>query len=111
MNSGSLAEQKAAIYLKSLKYRIIEMNWTNSKVEIDIIAQKNKTVYFIEVKYRKSNLWGDGLDYIDSSKVERLKKGVEYWSQQTNYSGSLQIAGIAVSGNNYTIDKMVLIDS
>ncbi len=49
---GIRGEELAAAYLKKSGYRILFRNWKWGKHEIDIIAEKDETVAFIEVKTR-----------------------------------------------------------
>ena len=48
--TGNYGEDKACKYLQENSYKIIERNWRTRFGEIDIIAQKDETVVFIEVK-------------------------------------------------------------
>ena len=47
---GNRGEEKAAFYLISKGFSIIERNWRTKGGEIDIIAYKNDTIVFVEVK-------------------------------------------------------------
>ena len=47
---GSNGEQKAADYLISKNYKILHRNWRTRRGEIDIIAQIDDTIVFVEVK-------------------------------------------------------------
>lgn len=47
---GNKGEDKACKYLIKNDYKIIERNWSCRIGEIDIIATKKNTLYFIEVK-------------------------------------------------------------
>lgn len=47
---GNNGESKAADYLENQGYSIIERNWRTKTGEIDIIAHKDETVVFVEVK-------------------------------------------------------------
>ena len=47
---GNNGENKAADYLETQGYSIIERNWRTKTGEIDIIAHKDETVVFVEVK-------------------------------------------------------------
>ena len=47
---GNKGEDKAASYLISKGFSIIERNWRTKGGEIDIIAYKNDTLVFVEVK-------------------------------------------------------------
>lgn len=47
---GIDGEQKAVNYLISKDYKILHRNWRTKQGEIDIIAQINDTIVFVEVK-------------------------------------------------------------
>ena len=48
--TGSEGENRAVSYLESKGFEIIERNWRTNRGEIDIIAFKNDTLVFVEVK-------------------------------------------------------------
>lgn len=76
---GRAAEGAAAEYLQSLGYAIVTQNWRTRWCEIDIIAQKEGVVYFVEVKYRRSNAWGSGLEYITPAKLRQMHIAARFW--------------------------------
>ena len=47
---GDWGEREAARYLKRQGYKLLERNWQVRMGEIDIIAQKDKEIVFVEVK-------------------------------------------------------------
>ncbi len=47
---GEIGESVACIYLTNHGYRVIGRNYTRKWGEIDIIAEKDEKLYFIEVK-------------------------------------------------------------
>ena len=47
---GNDGENRAAAYLVSKGFEIIERNWRTNRGEIDIIAFKNDVLVFVEVK-------------------------------------------------------------
>ena len=53
--TGDKGEAIAAEFLKQHGYLILEQNWTYGKAELDIIAMKNGTVIFVEVKTTNSD--------------------------------------------------------
>lgn len=48
--AGLEGENKACQYLINKGYKILERNWRTQRGEIDIIAYKNQTIVFVEVK-------------------------------------------------------------
>jgi len=47
---GKHAEELACTYLAERNFRILGRNWRRSWGELDIIAQRERTLHFIEVK-------------------------------------------------------------
>ena len=71
---GDIGEEIAAKYLLSHGYRIIERNYHSRYGEIDIVAGFGEYIVFVEVKYRKSNLYGEPSSAVDYKKQEKIKK-------------------------------------
>ncbi len=51
---GKTGEKLAIKYLTDNGYRIVEKNWVTGRKEIDIIAEDEENIIFIEVKTRTS---------------------------------------------------------
>lgn len=95
---GRDAENIVAEYLKKQGYVIVSQNWRTRWCEIDIITTKKKTVYFTEVKYRKSDTWGDGLDAITSKKLQQIQFAAELWVQENKWHGDYILLVASVTG-------------
>lgn len=96
--TGRVAEESAKIYLQQKGYKIISQNWRTRWCEIDIVASNDSVVYFVEVKYRKSDKWGDGLDAITNKKLEQMTFAAELWVSQNKWRGDYQLAVISATG-------------
>ena len=71
--TGKEMEDLAADYLSSRGVRILERNFRSREAEIDIIAQQDRTLLFVEVKARKAGeKSGDGLEAVGSAKQKRI---------------------------------------
>jgi putative endonuclease len=71
---GDRAEEFAANFLKENGYKIICRNYKTRLGEVDIIAQDNDTVCFIEVKARKSGRFGTGAESVSALKQRQVSK-------------------------------------
>ncbi|MCE5193841.1 MAG: YraN family protein [Nitrospiraceae bacterium] len=71
--TGIEGEKLAEDYLKDKAYRIISKNYKTKIGEIDIIADDNGTLVFVEVKTRKSNYFGYPFEAVGSKKQHKLK--------------------------------------
>src|SRR3989344_5628873 len=110
-STGHLAEQHAAEHLKSRGYEILDINWKTKYCEIDIIASKDttsprlrragKAIYFVEVKYRKNDFAGTGMEYITDKKLQQMKFAAELWIANNKWSGDCSLAAIEVSGPKF----------
>lgn len=100
---GHEAEFHAAEHLKKLGYKIIELNWSTRLCEIDIVAQKKNTIYFVEVKYRSHTGQGTGLEYITPQKLKQMKFAAECWVQEKKWRKDYELAAIELQGENFTV--------
>lgn len=100
---GALTENLAAEYLKNKKYKILEKNFRCRFGEIDIVAQKNKILVFVEVKSRTNfdNRYSP-LDNITQAKKQKLIKLGQYYlkNKRIPSDSSWQIDVIAVELKN-----------
>ncbi|OGI17433.1 MAG: hypothetical protein A3J63_03805 [Candidatus Moranbacteria bacterium RIFCSPHIGHO2_02_FULL_40_12b] len=77
---GQIGEDAAAKYLKKKGYKILERNYFNPLGrrlgEIDIVAEKEKEIIFVEVKTRVAKNYSDTLpeENINRSKLHKLNK-------------------------------------
>ncbi|MCE7936605.1 YraN family protein [Candidatus Saccharibacteria bacterium CPR2] len=104
---GKNAESAAAEYVSGLGFKVITQNWKRPMCEIDLIATKDGVVYFIEVKYRKSDDHGGGLDYITSKKLDQMKFAAKCWISENRYKGNYELSAIEASGQNQKITAFI----
>lgn len=69
---GSSYEQKAAQHLEVLGYRILERNYRCRMGEIDLIAMEDRTLVFVEVKYRSSEKKGAPQEAVGIRKQRKI---------------------------------------
>lgn len=105
---GKKGEDLATEYLMKNGYKILERNYRKQYTEIDIIAQKDNVLVFIEVKTRTSNIFGTPLEAISPRKVQLLLKLATYYSMQhAKLPQALRIDAIALTlGKNLTIQQI-----
>ena len=95
------AESATALLLCKQGYEILARNWKTRVCEIDIVAKKDKVVYFIEVKYRSNPLQGSGFDYITPRKRQQIEFSAKIWNQQNDWSDDCRLLAAAVAGTSY----------
>ncbi|MBC7581441.1 YraN family protein [Aeromicrobium sp.] len=104
---GRQAEKVAAEYLRAKGYEILEQNYRTRFCEIDIIARKNKFLYFTEVKYRRSDAQGGGLEYITSKKLKQMAFAANTWLQERPAPRGYYLAAIEVGGSAFTVRNFI----
>lgn len=75
---GKIGEQIAGLYLEANGFEIIERNFRTIRGEIDIIAKKDRTIHFVEVKTR-TNTYIRARQAIDKRKCSHIWKTAEYY--------------------------------
>lgn len=106
-DTGRKAEAAVATELQKQGYRVRAQNWRTKWCEIDIVATKGETAYFVEVKYRNATTWTDGLDAITPKKIDQMSFAAELWVQTNNWSGNYELVAASVSGPNFTVDAIL----
>lgn len=81
---GKKGEDLAALYLRKRGYHIVEQNFTCKIGEIDIIAEENGYLVFIEVKTRGSLTYGYPAEAVNWQKQRKLQQ-LAYFYQQTHH--------------------------
>lgn len=71
---GLNGEEIAKKYIKSQRFKILELNYSNFCGEIDIIALDNDCYVFIEVKTRSSLDFGRPGEAVNKFKQNHIKK-------------------------------------
>ena len=81
---GKRGEDIAAVDLKRRRYRIIERNYRCPFGEIDIIALKERTIVFVEVKTRSSRAFGRPEAAVTPRKQRQLARAALSYLQSRN---------------------------
>jgi len=105
---GDSAETVAAHHLVGLGHKIVERNWKTKFCEIDIISFKQNTIYFTEVKYRRTSQQGGGIAAITPKKLRHMKFAVELYGLRYDVTDThLRLLAVSVSGQPPIIDEVL----
>jgi len=105
LKQGEDAEAACCAYLKSQGLKLVEKNFSCRHGEIDIIMLDKKTLIFVEVRFRKNNLFGGGLESITTAKQRKLRMTAELFLQQNTRYENARFDVVSMSKNNQTSDK------
>ena len=96
---GKIAEEKAVNFLKQKGYTILDRNFRTRYGEIDIIASKDKTLVFVEVRFRSGSFISPE-ESIDYRKVQRIIKTANaYLTKATINYENIRFDVIAIDKN------------
>lgn len=82
---GNNYEALSAEYLERNKYTILARNFRVRAGEIDIVAQKNGYIVFVEVKYRSNMHTGAPEESVDVRKRRQISKVALYFLNKYGY--------------------------
>jgi putative endonuclease len=102
LQQGEDAELACCHYLKKQGLNLVTTNFQCRHGEIDIIMLDKKTLVFIEVRFRKNDLFGGGLESITASKQNKLRKTAELYLQKNSQYKNARFDVVSMSKNNQT---------
>ena len=111
-DTGKWGEEMATDYLRQNGYEIIERDWRDCHRDIDIIARSpdRRTVVFVEVKTRSSDILTKPEDAIDLRKIRNIGMAANTYVKMQNMVDELRFDVICVVGSskqNATIEHTV----
>lgn len=83
IDKGQMSEQYAQQYLTAQGLVFIENNFHSRQGEIDLIMLDGNTYVFIEVKYRKNQMFGGAIAAIPLSKQKKIKHSINFYLHKT----------------------------
>lgn len=87
---GQFGEDVAAKFLKKKGYKVTARNYSCQFGEIDIIACQGDTLIFVEVKTRRSALYGTPAEAVTYNKRQHIVNTAKYYLMQTEYDGNFR---------------------
>ena len=89
---GNIGEQIAVHYLVANGFSIVETNFLCKLGEVDIIAMRDDTFHFIEVKYRATTMFGHGRESVTPTKQRTIHNVAMFYLQKKRLWGEVDIS-------------------
>jgi putative endonuclease len=108
--AGKLGEELAADALRGLGYAILARRYRTRYGEIDIVAQDEDTLVFVEVKARKSDRYGSAAESVSNSKQRRIAAmALDYlrWVNRLDDPCRFDVVAIDGLGTSQTTVKVI----
>lgn len=93
---GQKGEDFAALYLFQDGYKIKERNWRTGRAEIDIIAEKDGILVFVEVKAKSSKVYGPPELAVDEKKERLLFSAANRYMESIDYEWEIRFDIISI---------------
>lgn len=97
---GEVGEQLTVDYLRKNNYHVLQTNFRTRFGEIDIIAEKDRKLVFVEVKTRIGDLKGKPYESVRYPKLQHLYRIIHYYilthSEYKDWKFSLSVASIVL---------------
>lgn len=98
---GRGGEELAARFLEAGGYRIVARNWRGSRGELDIVAEHEGTIVFVEVKTRSGLAFGHPFEAVTPRKLRALRRLAGEWCRQAErVRAAIRLDVIAVIGGH-----------
>jgi len=93
---GKWGEEFAARLLTRKGYRLVTRNWRCVHGEIDLVAEKDSCLAFVEVRTRRGESLGSPEESVTDRKRARLISSAEAYVQSTGWQAAWQIDVVAI---------------
>lgn len=103
---GRLAEDRAIKYLQQEKFIIIDRNFYTRFGEIDIVALRDNTIHFVEVKS------GEGFDPVYNltpRKLSKIIKSIEIYLIRKNLNMDYMVDALIIRGEEIEMIENITI--
>lgn len=101
---GMAGEEAARRFLEGHGFRILGQNYRCRWGEVDLIARRRDTIYFVEVKTRRSQDAVSPLELISQSKKRRISKVAQYYLSLLGEEASGDFAVVIVDGQTFSCE-------
>lgn len=107
---GAAGERIVAEQLKARGYDILAVNWRCRVGEIDVIASKDGTIAFVEVRSRSVKtlgVFGAPLESVTPKKRYKVRRVAEAYLQQTATTPArvrFDCAGVVLDGDGHVVN-------
>ena len=94
---GDRGEDRAVAFFELKGFTVIDRNWSCRVGEIDLVCKKDRITHFIEVKTRRSKMYGNPEESITPAKLANLQRAVMVYMNQKQLSWeNIQVDALAI---------------
>lgn len=103
---GKWGEEIAEKFLQNKGYRILARDWKDNHKDIDIIAEDNGTLVFVEVKTRKNDTYMQPEQAVNKKKIKNLTLAANRFVKMNQIDKNLRFDIVSIIGTNENTCKI-----
>ncbi|HAN47091.1 MAG TPA: YraN family protein [Cyanobacteria bacterium UBA8156] len=108
--TGAAGEAWVAQYLEAQGWHILARRWRTREAEVDLIAQQNQILIFVEVKTRRAGNWdAGGRSSVSLRKQHQIALGAaQFLAQHPTYihhNCRFDVAIVAAQGSTFRLTE------
>ncbi len=95
---GKNAEDQAYDYLVKEGLQPVCRNYRCKQGELDLVMQDRQTLVIVEVRYRKSDVYGSASESVTTGKQARIIAATQHYLSQSRADWPIRFDVVAISG-------------
>ena len=101
---GRDGEKVAAALLRRAGFELLDRNWRQGRLELDMVCRESGVLVFVEVKYRKTKRAGYALEAIDSRKAGQVRRVAAVYLYEHGFpeSAACRFDAVGIDGEQIT---------
>jgi len=105
---GRRGEALALAFYQTNNYTILEKNWQNNHLEVDLIVKNDEYIVFCEVKTRSGNILVEPQASVTPQKQRNLIRSANYYVLKHRISLEVRfdIVAIILNGEQHTLEHI-----
>ena len=103
--TGREGEEAAVAFLRGLGWRVLERNWRQGPLELDVVARDRATLIFVEVRTRKAGAKVSPAESFGPAKARTFLKAVQaYLAAHNGWDHPCRCDLVCVTRNGQQLD-------
>jgi putative endonuclease len=96
---GASAEDQAQDYLVGKGLKLVCRNYRCKHGELDLVMRDQQSLVIVEVRYRKSDVYGSALESVTANKQAKIIAATQHYLSTIRADSPLRFDVVAISGN------------
>ena len=107
--TGQIGEALAKTHLEALGLEIVAEGYRYKRVELDLIAKKDRCLIFVEVKTRRGTGWGHPSSAVSAAKEKNIARAAAAYMREVDHTWEVRFDIVAIllhQDGSHTLEHM-----